>query len=52
MDYKRRIDSCRSCDSRDLSGILSLGDLYVTNFVDSEAEQGPKIPLDLVLCDS
>ncbi|MBU2616340.1 MAG: class I SAM-dependent methyltransferase [Nanoarchaeota archaeon] len=50
MDYKRKIDSCRSCGSKNLSGILSLGDLYVTNFVNYEDEQGPKIPLDLMLC--
>jgi len=50
-DYSRRIDSCRSCGSKDLSEILSLGELYVTNFVKYEKEQGPKIPLDLILCD-
>ena len=51
-NYSRRIDSCRSCGSRELSNILSLGDLYVTNFVNSEEEQGPKIPLELTLCNS
>jgi len=48
--YSRKIDSCRSCGSKDLANILSLGELYVTNFVSSEREQGPKIPLDLILC--
>jgi NDP-4-keto-2,6-dideoxyhexose 3-C-methyltransferase len=51
-NYSRRIDSCRSCGSKDLINVLSLGDLYVTNFVNSKEEQGPKIPLELTLCDS
>lgn len=51
-NYARRIDSCRSCGSMELSDILSLGNLYVTNFVNSEEEQGPKIPLELTLCNS
>ena len=50
-EYSKRINSCRSCGSKDLSNILSLGDMYVTNFVNSEREQGPKIPLNLVLCE-
>jgi SAM-dependent methyltransferase len=50
-NYAKRIDSCRSCGSKDLKDILSLGELYVTNFVNSDKDQGPKIPLDLVLCD-
>ncbi|MBU2612465.1 MAG: class I SAM-dependent methyltransferase, partial [Nanoarchaeota archaeon] len=50
--YSNRIDSCRSCGSSELSDILSLGEMYVTNFVNSEKEQGPKIPLELVLCGS
>jgi len=51
-NYAKRGDSCRSCGSKELLDILSLGDLYVTNFVNSEEEQGPKIPLELILCDS
>jgi len=51
-NYSKKIDSCRSCGSKNLLDILSLGNLYVTNFVNSEEEQGPKIPLELVLCDS
>lgn len=49
-NYAKRVDSCRSCGSKDLLDILSLGNLYVTNFVNSEEEQGPKIPLELMLC--
>ncbi len=49
-NYAKRIDSCRSCGSKELSNILSLGDLYVSNFVNSKEEQGPRIPLELVLC--
>ena len=49
-NYAKRIDSCRSCGSKELSDILSLGDLYVTNFINSEEEQGPRIPLELTLC--
>lgn len=50
--YFKRINSCRSCGSNELSDILSLGELYVTNFVNSKEEQGPKIPLELTLCSS
>lgn len=55
MDYEHEnhateIDSCRSCGSKDLVKVLSLGDLYVTNFINSEEEQGPRIPLELTLC--
>ena len=44
------ITKCRSCNSEDLSPILSLGKHYVSNFVESEEEQGMKVPLELVLC--
>ena len=46
----REINACRSCGYTQLIPILSLGDLYVTNFVSSQNDQGPKIPLELVLC--
>jgi len=42
--------TCRTCDSKDLAPIMSLGDQYVTNFVSSLEEQGDRIPLELVLC--
>lgn len=50
QNYAKRADSCRSCGSNKLVDILSLGDLYVTNFVESKEEQGPKIPLELTIC--
>ena len=44
------IKKCRSCQSEDLSNIISLGRHYISNFVESEKEQGEKIPLELILC--
>jgi len=44
-------DECRSCGSKNLVPIISLGNLYVTGFVSSEEEQGMRVPLELVLCD-
>ncbi|MBP6857554.1 class I SAM-dependent methyltransferase [Candidatus Pacearchaeota archaeon] len=49
--YAKSTDHCRSCGSKNLLEVLSLGDIYVTNFVNSEEEQGPKVPLELILCD-
>lgn len=47
------IKNCRACNSEDLSPVFSLGNQYVTNFINSEKEQDniPVIPLDLVLCE-
>jgi len=45
------IKKCRVCGSKRLIPILSLGNQYLTNFVDSKKEKWPKGPLDLVLCD-
>lgn len=44
------IKKCRSCFSENLLPILSLGNQYVSNFVDGE--KGITVPLDLVLCDA
>ena len=46
------INSCRACHSSNLTPVLSLGDQYVTNFINSESEQNNmnKVPLDLILC--
>lgn len=49
MNVKIRT-TCRTCESKDLSPIMSLGEQYITNFVDSSAQQGVLIPLELVLC--
>jgi len=50
----KEIKECRSCGSKNLRFILSLGNQYVTNFIKSEQEQIniPKVPLELVLCDN
>lgn len=47
----RTIDKCRVCGSRKLSSILSLGNLYVSDFLDSpDVSRGIRAPLELVLC--
>src|SRR3989344_5280737 len=48
------INSCRVCCSKNLELIISLGEQYVSNFVDSpsQSESSQKIPLDLLLCDA
>jgi SAM-dependent methyltransferase len=52
MENKIEIKKCRSCGSEKIIPILSLGKQYVTNFVEKESEQGQRIPLDLVLCET
>jgi len=49
-----QIENCRACGSKNLIPILSLGNQYVTNFIDSEKEQEniPQVPLDIILCDN
>ncbi|OGZ53133.1 MAG: hypothetical protein A3B25_03285 [Candidatus Ryanbacteria bacterium RIFCSPLOWO2_01_FULL_48_26] len=44
-------NTCRVCGSSNLTSILSLGNLYVSDFVDDESDEGLRAPLDLVLCD-
>jgi len=46
-----KIYKCRSCGCEKLKPIISLGEHYVSGFVDDEKEQGDKIPLSLVLCE-
>lgn len=46
----RKINNCRSCGSEELIDVISLGEQYITNFVNNENEQGEKVPLSLVLC--
>jgi hypothetical protein len=47
----RTIDKCRVCGSSNLTGILSIGDLYVSDFLDQpDSSKGIHAPLDLVLC--
>ncbi len=46
--------TCRACGSRELVPILSLGEQYVSNFVDNgyDYREEERIPLELVLCES
>jgi hypothetical protein len=47
----RTINKCRVCGSAKLTSILSLGELYVSDFLDPGQEyRGVKAPLELILC--
>ena len=47
----RIIDNCRVCGFGKLTPILSLGDLYISDFLEeSEINEAEKAPLELVLC--
>ncbi len=47
----RIIENCRVCGSKNLTPILSLGDLYISDFLgENEINEAEKTPLDLVLC--
>lgn len=48
----RQRKTCRVCGSSKLVPVLSLGEQYVTNFVEEADGKYPKGPLDLVLCSS
>jgi NDP-4-keto-2,6-dideoxyhexose 3-C-methyltransferase len=48
--YIKTRETCRVCGSNKLIPILSLGNQYVTNFVEAPDKEYPKGPLDLVLC--
>lgn len=41
--------NCRICHSTKLEKVLSLGNLYVSNFIETK-DKGIKAPLDLVIC--
>jgi NDP-4-keto-2,6-dideoxyhexose 3-C-methyltransferase len=43
-------DYCRACGKKGLEPILSLGEQYVVNFLDSPDQKYTKAPLDLDLC--
>jgi len=49
MHVKTR-ETCRVCGSNKLIPILSLGEQFVTNFVEGSNKDHPKGPLELVLC--
>ena len=42
-------DKCRVCNTSNLDEIISLGNQYLVNFLDSENQHIPSAPLDLVL---
>lgn len=46
----KTITSCRVCGEKELLHVLSLGNHFVSNFVDSGKEAGIKVPLEIVLC--
>lgn len=48
----RIIGACRVCGQQNLISILSLGDLYVSDFLNPNEEGGVKAPLELVLCNA
>lgn len=49
----KEITGCRACGFQNLTDVLSLGSLAVSDFVDNPAtEAGIKAPLELVLCDT
>ena len=45
-----KILSCRSCGKADLTNVLDLGEMFISDFIDSESDLTYKAPLDLVLC--
>src|SRR5215207_11139607 len=50
-----RLRACRSCDSAELTSVLSLGDLPLANaFIEPEAQgiADDRFPLELVFCRS
>ena len=53
-DIIRIIDKCRVCGRGELEPIWSLGDLYVSDFLDANVQnnENAKAPLDVVFCDS
>ena len=51
MEMVTTHSKCRICKSTKLFPLLSLGDLYVSEFVSSDEDVTIKAPLDLVMCD-
>lgn len=47
----KEIEKCRVCDSENLSDLFSLGNLYLSTFVEKNGEHIGKAPLDLVWCE-
>ena len=43
--------TCRLCGSTDLTDLFSLGDLYISTFIEKK-DEGMKAPLDMILCEN
>jgi NDP-4-keto-2,6-dideoxyhexose 3-C-methyltransferase len=54
VDYQHHTtrETCRVCGSPDLTPLFSLGDIYVSTFVDKRDSAAPKCPLELVFCEN
>lgn len=50
--YIKTRETCRVCGSKRLIPILSLGEQFVTNFVEESEKDSLKGPLELVLCEA
>ncbi|MCJ7470014.1 hypothetical protein MUO74_05900 [Candidatus Bathyarchaeota archaeon] len=48
--YVKKRETCRVCGSGKLIPVLSLGEQYVTDFVEESGKDYIKGPLELVLC--
>lgn len=44
-------EKCRSCGSKNLVDIISLGNQFITDFYDSADHKTDSMPLELILCD-
>lgn len=42
--------NCRSCGSANIKDVMSLGDQYLSDFIDPSEGKPPKFPLNLVVC--
>lgn len=52
MAYTTR-QTCRVCDSSDLTSLFSLGKQYVNNFVNQDRDgEGEEVPIDVELCNN
>lgn len=45
----KTIEECRSCNSRNLSGVFSLGKSYLSDFIKDNTKP-PRYPLSLIIC--
>jgi SAM-dependent methyltransferase len=52
MSGEGEVNKCRSCNSSDLISIISLGNQYISNFIEPGKPSGTRVPLELILCNS